>query len=55
MYRACKLLQNNDFNINEIAEMVGFQNPSYLSNQFKRYFGITPKAMRETECHQYKN
>ena len=55
MHRASKLLQNNDFNINEVAEMVGFQNPSYFSNQFKRFYGITPKAMREAECQRYKN
>jgi len=35
--------------------MVGFQNPSYFSNQFKRFYGITPKAMREAECQRYKN
>lgn len=47
MIKAKKLLLCSDFNINEIGEMVGIQNPSYFSNQFKRYYGMSPKAIRE--------
>lgn len=47
MIRAKQLLQSSSFNINEIGEMVGIQNPSYFSSQFKRYYGISPKTARE--------
>lgn len=47
MIKAKKLLLCSDFNINEIGYMVGIQNPSYFSNQFKRYYGISPKTVRE--------
>jgi YesN/AraC family two-component response regulator len=48
MQRAKQLLQSRDLNINEIADMVGIQNSSYFSSQFKRYYGVSPKIMRET-------
>ncbi len=47
MDRAHMLLSNSDFNINEIAEMVGFPNPSYFSSQFKKYYKISPKDIRK--------
>ncbi len=47
MIKARKMLLCTNFNINEIGEMVGIQNPSYFSNQFKRYYGVSPKAVRE--------
>lgn len=47
MIRAKKLLLNNIFNINEIADLVGIPNASYFSIQFKRYYGESPKTMRE--------
>lgn len=40
--KAAHLLKENNFHINEICYMVGFNNPSYFSKCFKRQFGITP-------------
>ncbi len=48
MQRAKQLLQNRDLNINEVADMVGIQNSSYFSSQFRRFYGVSPKVMRET-------
>lgn len=37
------LLVNSDVNISEVAYMVGFSSPSYFSNTFSSFFGMTPK------------
>lgn len=42
MNTASKLLKKKDFNINEIAYKVGFNDSSYFGKCFKAYFGVTP-------------
>ena len=37
------LLVNSNVNISEAAYMVGFSSPSYFSNTFNSFFGMTPK------------
>jgi two-component system response regulator YesN len=44
--RAMELLKNSDLRINEIAYKVGYQNPSYFSEQFKKIYNITPSEIR---------
>jgi AraC family transcriptional regulator len=44
--RAHYLLKNGDETIADIATSVGFSHQSHLNYHFKRFFGITPKAMR---------
>lgn len=44
--RARKLLLLEKLSIAEIACHVGFANQSHLNRHFKRWFGVTPKAMR---------
>lgn len=39
---ACKLLQEHDLNIAEIAYQSGFENISNFNRQFKKIKGITP-------------
>lgn len=39
---ACDLLQKNAYYIADIAEMIGYHNPSYFTKVFKAKFGITP-------------
>lgn len=46
LYRAMDLLKNSDFRINEIAYKVGYQNPCYFTEQFKKIYGITPSELR---------
>lgn len=40
------LLLSTDMTVDEITDVVGYNNPSYLTNLFKRRFGITPSAYR---------
>ena len=39
---ACDLLQKNAYYIADIADMIGYHNPSYFTKVFKAKFGITP-------------
>lgn len=47
--KAQKLLQSTELSISAIAESVGFLNPTYFCNVFKRYSdaGLPPKKYRE--------
>jgi len=40
--RAVMLLKLGDISINEIAEMLGFEDPAYFSRFFKKYTGCSP-------------
>lgn len=42
MNKAAKYLQSNHGNISEIAFEVGFNNPAYFAECFKKQFGISP-------------
>ncbi|WP_373238436.1 response regulator [Cohnella sp. REN36] len=46
MEKARELLAKSEIKTQEIATMVGFDNPSYFSATFKKRFGLTPKAYR---------
>ncbi|QHQ63284.1 response regulator [Anaerocolumna sedimenticola] len=46
--RAMELLKNSDMRISEIAYRVGYQNPCYFTEQFKKVFQITPSEVRKT-------
>ena len=40
--KAANLLKQNSGNISEIALEVGFSNPSYFAEAFKKQFGVSP-------------
>src|SRR5690606_35666679 len=42
--RAQQLLQDNKFQINEVAYMVGFNDPEYFRKTFKTKIGCSPSA-----------
>ena len=42
MTTAADLIKKSDFNINEVAYLVGFNDSSYFGKCFKAYFGLTP-------------
>jgi AraC-like DNA-binding protein len=44
---AKSLLEQTDYSMIEIAEMVGFQTQSYFSTLFKEQFGISPMKYRQ--------
>ena len=47
MVNAQSLLENTDYNIGEIAEIVGYDNPLYFSRVFKKEYGVSPAQYRK--------
>jgi len=45
---AAEMLKQNNLNISEVAYSVGFNDPSYFSRVFKKYFNISPSEMADT-------
>lgn len=41
------LLQNTQYNINEISQIIGYDNPLYFSRVFKKIKGISPSEYRK--------
>ncbi|MDQ6421662.1 response regulator [Paenibacillus sp. LHD-117] len=48
MEKACELLREPDRKINDIAELVGYENQRYFSQVFKKFTGATPTEYRES-------
>lgn len=44
--KAMKLLETTDFQVNEIARLVGYENALYFSRLFHRHTGVSPKEYR---------
>ena len=44
---AAQLLQENHLNVTEIAYKVGYSNPAYFINNFKKLYGQTPKQYQK--------
>jgi len=53
MEKAKYLLENEDININEVAEFVGYKYPSNFSKVFKQYFNINPKDVMKSRKYYY--
>lgn len=45
--KAKALLKDSQLNVNEVAEIVGFQNAFYFSRAFKKTTGMSPKEWKE--------
>lgn len=43
---ACKLLQNADISLTEIADALGYSNGSAFTRVFKKYFGVATQKLR---------
>ena len=52
MMNAQNLLENTDYNITEIAEAVGYDNPLYFSRLFHKHTGLAPSAYRKLRREQ---
>ncbi|WP_294248410.1 helix-turn-helix transcriptional regulator [uncultured Chryseobacterium sp.] len=46
IHEAYALLRHTDWNISEIAYGLGFEEPAYFTNYFKKHTGTTPNAVR---------
>lgn len=51
---AKQLLLNYSYNITEISEMCGYQNPYYFTNAFRKYAGRSPSAFRKYHMNYRK-
>lgn len=47
MEKACELLNLSESKINEISELVGYENQRYFSQVFKKFTGKTPSEYRD--------
>ena len=50
---AAYLLHQNEKNITEIAELVGYQNLSSFSKSFKKFYGLSPQKFKEESPEKY--
>ena len=46
--KACLLLKSSNYNISEIADMLGYGNVFYFSRSFKKVMGASPKKFQST-------
>lgn len=46
MQEAHNMLLQQDMNVNEVADAVGYQNPRHFSTAFKKKFGISPGGLK---------
>lgn len=53
MEKAKYLLENEDININEVAEFLGYKYQSNFSKVFKQYFNINPRDIMKTRKYYY--
>lgn len=45
--RACAILRNSDTRVHQIAPLVGYQDPKYFTQVFKKLVGMTPTEYRQ--------
>lgn len=51
---AQSLLETTDYNVSEVAAIVGYDNPLYFSRLFKKNCGMAPKEFRN-QLHSFKS
>jgi AraC-like DNA-binding protein len=49
MERARELLVEGEMNVSAIARTVGYSSLSHFVNEFKRYFGVTPRCYADSQ------
>lgn len=47
MEKAAELLSSGDYKIKDVAEMTGYSDAFYFSKVMKKYYGITPNALKK--------
>ena len=46
MEKALQLIKDEEYLINEVAEMVGYNSPQVFRRAYKRYYGVTPTGLK---------
>lgn len=52
LQRATRLLRVTGLSVSEIAQEVGFNDPFYFTNRFRRFTGYSPTAYRDNPCRK---
>ncbi len=47
LQKALEMLQNEEFNVSEIAYRTGFSSPSYFNSCFREFFGYPPGKVKK--------
>ena len=55
MVNAQSLLENTDYKIGEIAEIVGYDNQLYFSRVFRKEYGVSPAQYRKKREQQQES
>ncbi len=50
---ACRLLQQTDRSVTDIAMSVGFNDSNYFSRQFRTHIGLTPRSYRSQNMRKF--
>ncbi|WP_317929939.1 helix-turn-helix transcriptional regulator [Halioxenophilus sp. WMMB6] len=50
--KACQLLTYSQYNIGQIAAMVGYEDQLYFAKVFKKRLGFTPSAYRAIQSNK---
>lgn len=53
MHMAKQLLLKEEYNLSQIAEMVGYNDVSYFSKCFKKYYHVSPKQMTKGDYQTF--
>lgn len=54
MVNAQSLLENTDYSVGEVAEIVGYDNQLYFSRVFKKEYGVSPAQYRK-QRHEFED
>ena len=54
LIQAAQLLLDGDWNVGEVAAIVGYGKPSNFAAAFKKKYGVAPKHYRETRFNHTK-
>ena len=55
MSAAQDLLENSDYSVTEIAEIIGYDNPLYFSRIFRKQIGVSPREYRKLQTSSGEN
>ena len=53
MHMAKQLILTTDYSLTQIAEKVGYNDVSYFSKCFKRYYKVSPKHMTKKDYQSF--
>ena len=54
MEKACELLSETELPVSEVSKAVGYENPLYFSQVFKRIYGISPVKITAWDVHNHE-